>query len=135
MAEQTEGTIENPISPPDLSDRTRIVLTNAIRFKGQCTAPFGNGNSRAARVFSSPFCRASVTAAVRDPQGRLISRVHRNCLGQFTLKDAEGNQLIFIVSNRSSTSSVAEAGMMAAAAADGIGGTIRLILRISPGLS
>ena len=60
VAEQTEGNIENLISSQDLNELTRIVLINAIYFKGQWTAPFPTKNTRDARFYLSPFRRTSV---------------------------------------------------------------------------
>jgi serpin B len=60
VAEQTEGNIENLISPQDLNELTRIVLINAIYFKGQWTAPFRSANTSDARFFVSPSRRAGV---------------------------------------------------------------------------
>ena len=46
VEERTEARIKDLIPPGVLDDRTRLVLTNAIYFKGDWTKPFDKGGDQ-----------------------------------------------------------------------------------------
>ncbi len=68
VAEQTGGNIKNLISPQDLDERTRLVLTNAIYFRGEWTSRFRSADTKSARFSASLFHSANVRMMHQENQ-------------------------------------------------------------------
>lgn len=73
VEDKTENRIADLLQPPDLSDLTRLVLVNAIYFKGKWASQFKAGNTKPEPFHVSPDKAVQVPMMTQKVEGRYAS--------------------------------------------------------------